>query len=145
MQGECFVMVEERPVCLYWVLQQNVFLRVWVKAEYVHILAKEKERKTYFLIHIGLLLVAQSAGWFPQQNYTGSPSIPSLLMITVQLHFVPLSLMQIQDVFCILNLIADRKIKQGNKTMKKRHLEQITNMYMAKWEIWGNGLLYSKK
>lgn len=53
-------------------------------------------------------------------------------MITVQLHFVPLSLMQIQDVFCILNLIADRKIKQGNKTMKKRHLEQIANMYVAK-------------
>lgn len=44
-------------------------------------------------------------------------------MLTVQRHFVPLSLMWIQDVFRVLNLIADVKNKQANKTLKKRHLK----------------------
>lgn len=104
--------------------------------------ASEKRKgKPSFVMHIGLLLAALSAGWCTQQNFMESPAVLCLFVPTLPLHFITLTVMLLQEIICALNLASDIKEKKKKRSLKTDYIY----LHWHKWKIWGNGPLYGKE
>lgn len=59
---------------------------------------------------------------------------------TAPLHFITLSVMLLQEIFCTLNLVTTWKKKK-----KESFKTDYKCLYWHKWEIWRNGRLYDRE